>query len=189
MLHLFNISSYFYIMPTEPDIIQNIKKLFTREEIGAKTALVNEGAVAKKIYYLETGSARTWFNYDGKDVTFQFIFEGQFISSFESLISGAPSWYSIETMESSVVYSTTTGEFQQKMEQFPHVRDFYNHYVQQRLLLYQKLFVSHIKDSPEKRYKELLQQFPEIIRRIPQHYIASYLGITSVSLSRIRNRK
>jgi CRP-like cAMP-binding protein len=176
-------------MPAETDIIQNIKKLFTREGIGAKITLVNEGTVSKKIYYLESGSARAWFNYDGKDVTFQFIFEGQFISSFESLISGAPSWYSIETMEPSVVYSITTGEFRQKMEQFPHVRDFYHHYIQQRLLFYQKLFVSHIKDSPEKRYRELLQQFPEIVRRIPQHYIASYLGITSVSLSRIRNRR
>jgi CRP-like cAMP-binding protein len=75
------------------------------------------------------------------------------------------------------------------MEQLPHVKEFYNDYIQQRLLAYQKLFVSQIKDSPEKRYHQLLQQSPEIIQRIPQHYIASYLGITSVSLSRIRNRR
>jgi hypothetical protein len=49
-------------------------------------------------------------------------------------------------------------------------------------------FFSYIKNTPEERYKELLKTNPHIIKRIPQHYIASYLGITSVSLSRIRNR-
>jgi CRP-like cAMP-binding protein len=51
-----------------------------------------------------------------------------------------------------------------------------------------RLFLSRIKDSPRERYEELLREHPEIVRRIPQHYIASYLGITPVSLSRIRNR-
>jgi len=59
----------------------------------------------------------------------------------------------------------------------------------QRLVFYQKLFLSRIKDNPQKRYEDLLKQRPEIVQRIPQHYIASYLGITPVSLSRIRNRR
>lgn len=75
------------------------------------------------------------------------------------------------------------------MEQLPHVREFYYLYIQQSLLSYQQRMVSQIKNTPEERYKELLKEFPEIIKRIPQHYIASYLGITSVSLSRIRNRR
>lgn len=59
----------------------------------------------------------------------------------------------------------------------------------QRLMYYQKMFLSRIKNSPEERYKELVKQSPHILQRVPQHYIASFLGITSVSLSRIRNRK
>lgn len=58
-----------------------------------------------------------------------------------------------------------------------------------RLFQTQKLLLSHLKDTPEQRYKELLKTQPEIIQRVPQHYIASYLGVTSVSLSRIRNRR
>jgi CRP-like cAMP-binding protein len=171
------------------NIVSKIKNLFLQEEFGAKTILVAEGKIAQKAYYIEKGAARAWFNHDGKEITFQFLFEGEFISSIESILSKSPSWYSIETIEPLTVYSISTEEFRQKMEQLPHVKEFYNHYIQQRLQAYQKLFVSHIKDSPEKRYQELLQQSPEIIRRIPQHYIASYLGITSVSLSRIRNRR
>jgi len=54
---------------------------------------------------------------------------------------------------------------------------------------YAKLFLSRIKNNPQKRYEELLQENPEILQRVAQHYIASYLGITPISLSRIRNRK
>ncbi len=58
-----------------------------------------------------------------------------------------------------------------------------------RLLHSQKLLYSYLKNNPQKRYEELVDDYPHIIQRIPQHYIASYLGITSVSLSRIRNRR
>lgn len=176
-------------MPDHAAIIERIKTLFDREEIAAKTAIVHEGKVAKRLYFIEKGLARVFFNHDGHDVTFQFLLEGQFISSFESLLNNEQSWYSIETLEPSVVYSVTTESFREKMEAFPHVKDFYYDYLQQRLTLYQKLFIARIRDNPEARYRDLLKQYPEIIRRVPQHYIASYLGITSVSLSRIRNRK
>lgn len=53
---------------------------------------------------------------------------------------------------------------------------------------YQQLFLSRIRNTPQQRYEELLRTSPEIIRRVPQHYIASWLGITPVSLSRIRAR-
>jgi len=63
-----------------------------------------------------------------------------------------------------------------------------NEIIFSRLTFYSRLFMSYIKNTPEERYKELLKTHPHIVKRIPQHYIASYLGITSVSLSRIRNR-
>lgn len=196
MATVFNVSfSYFsdivyiYLMPDHAAIVNRIKEFFQREEISAKTILLHEGELAKKLYYIEKGLVRVFFNDDGRDVTFQFLIEGQFVSSFDSLLDEAPSWYSIEALEPLTVYTISTAAFRQRMEQFPHVKDFYNYYIQKRLLTYQQLFIARIRDKPEKRYTDLLKQFPDIIRRVPQHYIASYLGITSVSLSRIRNRK
>jgi CRP-like cAMP-binding protein len=176
-------------MPAPPNMLERIKATFTREEFPAKTLLVKEGALAKKLFYIEKGCCRVWFNNDGKDVTYQFLFEGNFASSFETIISGTVSWYSVETLEPTVVYSVGIEDFKKRMELHPHIKAFYNQYVERRLVFYQKLFVSHIKDNPEQRYRELLAQHPEIILRVPQRYIASFLGITSVSLSRIRNRK
>jgi CRP-like cAMP-binding protein len=71
---------------------------------------------------------------------------------------------------------------------FPIIRDRFTGVLIQRMAHYARLFLSRIKDSPQERYQALLREQPEIVRRIPQHYIASYLGITPVSLSRIRGR-
>lgn len=176
-------------MQESAEMIQKIKSQFTREEFPAKSLLVREGAIAKKLFFIEKGSCRAWFDNDGREVTFQFIFEDHFVSSLETIISESASWYSIETLEPTVAFSISIEEFRDKLELYPHVKTFYYKYQENRLLFYQQLFVSHIKDNPEKRYRELLRQFPEIVQRVPQHYIASYLGITSVSLSRIRNRR
>ncbi|MEO3405567.1 Crp/Fnr family transcriptional regulator [Mucilaginibacter sp. CAU 1740] len=176
-------------MPDAADFVDRIKSAYTREELPAKTLLIGEGNQAKKLFYIDKGCCRCWFNNDGVEVTFQFLFEGSFASSFESMTLGQPSWYSIETLEPTVVYSVPLERFKNARENNPLAKASYIHYIEQRLMDFQKLFVAHIKDSPEKRYRELLAHHPEIIRRIPQHYIASFLGITSVSLSRIRNRK
>ncbi|MFD1605379.1 Crp/Fnr family transcriptional regulator [Flavobacterium artemisiae] len=176
-------------MKSQAESIQKLKEIFERREFPAKTLLVNEGTVAQNIYYIENGAARVWLHHEGKEITVQFLFEGGFIASIESIISGEKSWYAIETIEPVILYSISTADFKKKIEQLPHVREFYYRYIQQSLLSYQKRMVSQIKNTPEERYKEMLREFPEIIRRVPQHYIASYLGITSVSLSRIRNRK
>jgi CRP-like cAMP-binding protein len=71
---------------------------------------------------------------------------------------------------------------------FPKLREQFMSLLVRRMGDYGRLFLSRIKDSPQERYQTLLREQPEIVRRVPQHYVASYLGITPVSLSRIRGR-
>lgn len=163
--------------------------LFRREEIPAKTVLLDEGEVAKKVYFIEKGCLRLSFNKDGKDITFQFFFEGEGVSSAESFRYNHPSLYSIESLEHSVVHTLTKKDYFEILEASPLIRVAMEEQTLQRLLFVEKLFLSRIKNSPEERYRELLEHHPEILQRVPQHYIASFLGVTSVSLSRIRNRR
>jgi len=163
--------------------------LFKREEYQAGTLLLREGQVSRKAYLIEKGCCRLWFNNNGKDVSFQFFFEGQAISSAESFRNNQPSQFSIETIEPCVMFTISKKDFQLMVDTSPAFKADVEENIFQRLLLYQQLFLSRIKDSPEKRYHDLLANHPEMLQRIPQHYIASYLGITSVSLSRIRNRR
>src|SRR5580698_5497752 len=102
-------------MPEFSETLERIKSNFTREEFPAKSLLVKEGALAKKLFYIENGCCRTWFNNDGKGVTYQFLFEGNFVSSFETIISNTLSWYSVETLEPTVAYSISIDEFKKKM--------------------------------------------------------------------------
>ena len=177
---------------------QNAKKLnnweifrpyFKQEEVPSRTILLQEGKVSKKMYFIEKGCLRTWVNNDGKEITTQFFFEGDSVSSIESFRTNQPSLYSIETIEPCVLQTITQKEFQMVVEQSPEIKKRFEEHLFKRLFQTQQLFFSYLKNSPQQRYEDLITQYPHIVQRVPQHYIASYLGITSVSLSRIRNRR
>ncbi len=163
--------------------------LFKRQEIPTKTILLKEGEISKKAFYIEKGCLRAWFNNNGKDITFQFFFEGEAVSSIESFMTKQPGLFNIESIEPCVIHSISKNDFSKIIDTSPTIRQQIDEQILHRLIFYQKLFLSRIKDNPEKRYLELLKNNPEILQRVPQHYIASFLGITSVSLSRIRNRR
>jgi len=163
--------------------------LFKQKKIPAKAILLREGQISRTAYYIEKGCVRNWFNNQGKDITFQFFFEGSGVSSFESFNTGLPSLFNIETIEPCTVKYISKKDFQFILEKSPVIKSEVDKQIIKRLIFYQHLFLSRIKNNPQERYEELLQQQPEILQRIPQHYIASYLGITPVSLSRIRNRR
>ncbi|MEJ0033386.1 MAG: Crp/Fnr family transcriptional regulator [Bacteroidota bacterium] len=163
--------------------------LFKRQEVRAKTTLLQEGQVSKQGWYIEKGCLRSWFNNSGKDITFQFFFEGEGVSSVESFRTNQPSLFTIETIEPCTLLNISKKDFQFIIDNSPMIRKEIEEQTFKRLVFYQKLFLSRIKNNPRERYEELIQQRPQILQRVPQHHIASYLGITAVSLSRIRNRR
>lgn len=155
----------------------------------AKSILLNAGESAKCLYVIKSGAARMWFNKDGRDCTLQFFLEGDSICLYDILLRTETSEFTLETIEPTEVL-----EFQKE-----DVLHFFNtnvvfkedvyKYIVDKMVNYVHLFLSMQIHTPERRYAELVKNRPEIIQRIPQRYIASFLGITSVSLSRIRARK
>jgi CRP-like cAMP-binding protein len=111
------------------------------------------------------------------------------VSSIESFRSAQPSLYRIESLEPCVLQTISQKDFHDVLDDLQELKKEMQEHLVRRLLKSQKTFYSFLKNSPQQRYQELLEEYPHIIQRIPQHYIASYLGITSVSLSRIRNRR
>lgn len=164
------------------------RHLFKRQEIPAKTILLQEGQISRTMFFVEKGCLRTWVNNDGKEITTQFFFEGDKVASIESFRTNQPSLYSIESLEPCILQTISQQDFQNILEDFPEIKEEMQEHLFRRLLQSQKTFYSYLKNNPQQRYQELIEEYPHIVQRIPQHYIASYLGITSVSLSRIRNR-
>ena len=158
------------------------------KQFPAKTILLEAGDVATNIFIVKSGCIRSWYNADGDDITLQFFMPGQPVASFESLVNLTPSEYSIETLLPAEIVVVNGRDFKNWFESHPEYHLQGIHFAMERLSSYQKLFLSRIKDTPQERYELLLKEHPEIITQIPQHYIASYLGITPVSLSRIRSR-
>ena len=162
---------------------------FAERKIPSKTILLSEGEIANQLYFIKKGCLRIWFNKDGKDITFQFFFEGGAVASIDSFLSNKPSMFTIESIEPSIILSINKDNFEQLLQTYTELKDGFQEILYQRFSNYAQLFLSRIKDTPQERYQELITNHPEIIKRVPQHYIASYLGITPISLSRIRNRK
>jgi len=168
---------------------ENIRHLFSEAGFPAKTILLKEGEIAGHIYFIKKGCLRLWFNDDGKDITFQFFFENRAVASIESFLKNAPSRFNLETIEPTSVLILPKESFNILMEEITELREGFQEIMMQRLENYTRLFLSRIKDNPQKRYLDLIENNPQIVQRVPQHYIASYLGITPVSLSRIRNKR
>ena len=164
---------------------------FERMEVPAKTLLLKEDEVSYNAYYIEKGMVRAWYNNDGKDVTFQFFLENTMFSSLESFKKGLPSMVSFETIEPCILNKINKPDVEAFLEEVyenPELRNLFMDALFERVFDYMKHFFSFIKDTPQQRYLNLVKQKPEIIKRVPQHYIASYLGITTVHLSRIKSK-
>jgi len=167
---------------------EEFRHLFKRQEVPAKTTLLQEGQISKNMFFIERGCLRTWINSDGKEITTQFFFEGDSVSSIESFRTNQPSLYSIESIEPCILQTISQKDFQHILENSPQLKMKLEDHLFRRLFQSQQFLYSFLKNNPQKRYEELIENNPHIVKRVPQHYIASYLGITSVSLSRIRNR-
>ena len=164
---------------------------FKRIEVPAKTILLYEGETSEKLFLIEKGCARVWFNNDGKDITMQFFFENNMVSSIESFRKNTPSPVSIETIEPSVLWWISKKNMDciiEEIKDIPKLRDMLINGIFERTYEYMRHFISSIKDTPQERYLNLLKEKPEIVKRVPQHYIASYLGVTKVHLSRIKGK-
>jgi CRP-like cAMP-binding protein len=168
---------------------QRYAACFTRLEVPARTLLLQEAEVAKQAFFIEKGCLRVWFNSQGKDITFQFFFEHQTVSSFESFRQHTPSLFSIETIGPCVVWWLAREDVYRllaELGEVPEMREKLAGLLFDRTRHYIEHCLSFIRDTPKQRYQHLLEKTPQVVQRVPQHYIASYLGISTVHLSRIK---
>ena len=163
------------------------RDLWKPEEAGPRHILLREGDTSRKLYVIDEGCVRTWFNHDGKEISFQFFFEGDVVYSSESFRNNTPSPFTIESVESVRLRWLSQQDMdlvRQDPELYPYIID----KSADKHAAFMRHFFSYLRDTPQQRYENLLRDQPQIIQRIPLQHIASYLGITPVSLSRIRNR-
>lgn len=180
-----NISQIILLTDKEWQCVENA---FSFRKVPKKTLLIKEGAIAKEIYYINKGLLRLFYNKDGEEIT-GFIFkENLFASSYESFLEQAPSIQNLDALEDCELLVISHAALQQLYIDVPKINIVTRIVAEKRFINGQQILSSHILDTPLERYVKFSRQHPDILQRVPLNIIASFLGITPVSLSRIRNR-
>ena len=154
----------------------------------ARTTILEAGGLATNLYLVCSGCVRLWYNNNGEDITLQFFMPGQVVASFDSILHNIPSEFTLETILPTEVEVFEKRDIEAAFKQNAESSMQLAMQAFELASKYKNLFLSRIKDTPQQRYEALLCEHPEIVAQIPQHYIATYLGVTPVSLSRIRAR-
>lgn len=165
-----------------------LNNCFEKITLSKNAYLLNEGKVCRHLYFLEKGALRGFYNLDGKEITHWFGFENDFVTSFHSFITKEPAVENIQLLEGSILWAiskeTLTGLFDSYHEIERLMRIAYEKYY----IRLEERFVNAQFKTAKERYEDLLQQAPHILERVPLGHIASYLGISQETLSRIRGK-
>ncbi|WP_192349114.1 Crp/Fnr family transcriptional regulator [Algoriphagus sp. Y33] len=157
-------------------------------EVSPKTELVSFDKQTDELFFLLKGCIRKYYTKDGEQITIYIMTENNFIGAFDSFITGKKSNETIECLEPCELLILKKADLDRLYKKIPLMNEFVRKILEQTLIQFQQALTSFILDSPEERYTKLLSQNPEILQRVPQHMLATYLGITATSLSRIRKR-
>lgn len=151
--------------------------------------LVKEGERAKTVGIILEGQMRHYYTRDGQEKTTYFYFENAFVSAYISCITEYPSLLTIEALADSRLLVFPYAKLKELYARSIRWERFGRHIAEWAMMGLEDRMVGLLTQSPEERYHTLINSNKtKITERIPQHLIANYLGITPVSLSRIRNR-
>lgn len=162
---------------------------FSFRQVPKKFKLTEEGKVARELYFIVKGLVRLYYTKDGTEIT-GFIFrENLFASSYDSFLRRVPSIQTLETLEDCDLLVITYSDLQKLYQEIPKMQVLGRIVAEQRFINGQMILASFILDSPEERYRKFEAEHGDLLLRVPHHIIASYLGMTPVSMSRIRKRR
>lgn len=150
--------------------------------------LLTEGKICRHLYFISHGALRGYYILDGKEITHWFAFEDHFVTSFHSFITQKPAVENIQLLETSTLWAISKDELLKLYDEFHEIERLVRITTEKYYLRLEERFVNSHFTAAAERYENLLQQRPHILDRVPLGYIASYLGITQETLSRIRSR-
>lgn len=153
-----------------------------------KELILQEGQICKNVYFIRKGLIRYYQVKEGTEVTGQFFSENNWYTDLESFLTHRPSRLSIEALENSELLLLPKQQMEELYVKHPVFERLGRILAEQAFLGLKNRHSAYILRSPQERYTSFVKNCPHLVQRVPQHYIASYLGIQPQSLSRIRKR-
>ncbi|GAB4146806.1 MAG: Crp/Fnr family transcriptional regulator [Bacteroidia bacterium] len=165
-----------------------VESAFSVKQVPKNFVLVSAGEISKELYFINKGLMRLYYDKEGEYITAYIFREHLFAGCYESFVTQTPGIQYLETLEECELLSITKEALEELYEKVPKVNVLTRKVAEQRFINGQIILSSFLLDSPETRYAKFVKANGDLFLRIPHHIIASYLGITPVSLSRIRKR-
>jgi CRP-like cAMP-binding protein len=168
----------------EFDLFQS---LLSKISLKKKEFLIREGDLNSNIYFIENGILHSFkTDESGEMHSIQFGFPGHWISDLYSFFSGNHALFSVEALEDAELLVLNYSGFKDACEKLPKFEKFFRILIQNAYVKAQQRIAKNFSNDAAQRYKDLLEQQPEMLQKVPQYLVASYLGIKPQSLSRIR---
>jgi CRP-like cAMP-binding protein len=169
--------------------MQVIRDSFNHKKYRKGQYILHEGEIASFDNYIIKGLART-YSIDAKGVEHivRFTPEDWWTGDLASFLSGKPTTYSVDCLENTEVLRITRDQLESLCDKVPVMNKYFRVLYQRSIISFNVRVSSNLSMNARERYNEFIKRFPEIHQRVPDKQIASYLGITPQSLSRIRNQ-
>lgn len=169
------------------DETQFIIKRFNKMSIAKGDVILHAGETVNHQYYVESGCLRSYFIDDqGKEHTLQFAINDWWTSDYMAFFTSEKSRLHLDCIRDAIVYRITRDAIEEIYDHIPKVERFFRKKLEQAFVSFQRRILLNLSHSAKTRYLFFLQQYPNIEKEIKNYHIASFLGITTESLSRIR---
>lgn len=165
-----------------------IRRLFHRRAFKKGDHLLQSGGICRYIIYIDTGLVRYYIDTEKGEQTNYFNREGEFVCDYISFLPQRASNVNIQALEDTIVYLITYDDMQRFYKEVEHGERFGRLGLEEVFVTVITQIASLYTDPPDVRYANFISSFPHLAQRIPQYYIASYVGVKPQSLSRIRKR-
>lgn len=175
-------------IPLNDSDIEFVRRLFVIESFNKNESILKEGDHCHKLYFIATGIVRFSLHIDGEDRTFIFRDEGVFCSDLESFLKKTPSKFNISAIEPTTIFSITYDNLQVFYNELTYGDRFGRLAIEQLFLGAINHLTSFYSESPEQRYVRFANQHKDLLQRIPQYHIASYIGVSPQAFCRIKKK-
>jgi len=163
---------------------------FTPKKLRKKQYLLQEADVCKYLAFVEKGALRSYtIDEKGSEHILQFAFENWWISDMYSFYTQLPGTYTIDALEDSELLLITLADFEKLLLEVPKMERYIRILLQNNLVASNSRVSCSLTFTAEQKYHKFTESYPDIFNRVPQHMIASFLGFTKETLSRIRAKK
>jgi CRP-like cAMP-binding protein len=177
-----------HVIPLSASEKDIVIALFKEKTYKKGAFFLEEGNICKQVGFVAKGLLRYFINHDGEDKTYDFAQENGFVCNYESFIPRTPSTKNIQALEDCEILQISYDDLQVFYNSISQAERFGRIVIEQVFIQTLQDLSSFYTDTPALRYEKLLTKHPDLLQRMSQYHIASYVGVKPQSLSRIRKR-